>query len=176
MCRIEGAKAWFYQQNVLNVTEPISSEVAQRFVDPALFMGNEHQTNHAQDRLFVCHVRNIGHDAIPLLPSKPYILEVTIEFPDDLCAMLCKPISAFIFRKLGVEHSFTPPVATLWIGSPSSERTVKIPPVSLAYVPSHCESGTPDTATIKSFPLEEVCASFATMTYEAKSKPSNGMR
>lgn len=85
-------------------------------------------------------------------------------------------------------------VAILWIGSPSSDRTVRIPPVGLSYVPSHYErrerdaaqsrgvteptlsSGTPGAATMSSLTLWLVCASLATMTQDPKRKPSKGMR
>jgi hypothetical protein len=73
-------------------------------------------------------------------------------------------------------QSLTPRVAILWIGSPSSERTVRMPPVSRAYVPSHLESPTPGAATMRSLTDELVCASFATMTRLANRKPSYGMR
>ena len=47
---------------LLNTTQPVTSKVSQRNIDPTLLMSNVHESDHAKSNFFVGHVSNILHN------------------------------------------------------------------------------------------------------------------
>lgn len=87
------------REPLLNATQPVTSEVAKRHVDPALLMRDIHEADHTKDNFLVGHVGKILDDATILLPSKPRLVEVLVELGDDLRTTLSEPRSALLFRE-----------------------------------------------------------------------------
>ena len=95
-----GATAVDSSKSLFDAAQPIANKVLQRFIHPALLVRHEHQANHPQHGFFVCHIAQIESDTPILLPSKPRLREIFVQFVDDLLLAFRKPQSALFLRHL----------------------------------------------------------------------------
>src|SRR6266540_5381067 len=65
---------------LLDSSQPVSRQIAQRVVDPSLLMPNEHQANHSENSLLICHVAQVEGNTPILLPSEPGFSKVLVQF------------------------------------------------------------------------------------------------
>ena len=98
-------------------------------------MGNVYQTYEAVLNLFTNHITEILNYATVLLCREPGLEIIRVEPLNDLKMVFLEPGTALLARKFedritellpGLES--TARLLALWIGSPSSERTVIMPP------------------------------------------------
>ena len=63
---------------LLDPPQPISGQIAQTEVDPAVLVSNVHEADHAKCDLFVGHITKVESNATILLPSKPWLREILV--------------------------------------------------------------------------------------------------
>ena len=122
--------------------EPVAREVSERQVDPMFLVRDIHQTNHAKYNLLVGHISDILDDGAILLTAEPRPRKVLVQLRDNLRATLREPCRPFLLLQL--EHcvvKFLPQLkgmrGNLVDGFAELRLDSQIPPVSLAYIPSH---------------------------------------
>jgi hypothetical protein len=59
-------------------------------------MRDKHEPEHPENCFLVCHFPKDFRDTAILLPSKPRLGEIFIEFPDDLVVTLHQPRNPFL--------------------------------------------------------------------------------
>jgi hypothetical protein len=71
-------------ESLLDATKPITGEIPKGEIDPSILVRHIHEANHSKNGFLVGHVAEVLRSCVVLLPSKPGLLKVLVEFVDDL--------------------------------------------------------------------------------------------
>ena len=85
-------------ESLLDTAKPITGEIPEGEIDPSVLVGHVCEANHSENGLLVCHVAKVLCSCTILLPSKPGLLEVLVEFSDDFRPTFGQPGSPLILR------------------------------------------------------------------------------
>jgi hypothetical protein len=97
----------FVRKPFLETTNEIADQVAQRDIDPSLFMRNIHQLDETIEDFSVRHVLQIDGVALGVLPE-PGFLKIGVDAFDDVGLFILERRDEFIFgeRENGVVEFF----------------------------------------------------------------------